>query len=219
LTLKKIHIFANQTVGINMNESKEYIIEVALKLFLQKSFKEVTMKEIVENTGLSKGAFYHYFTSKEQLFIEVLDQFFSIAVHNYESYSKESFYQFYHDYAGKIHDLNVQLLKKFHMDSSDETFNMNYFMLIFDALNMFPDYRDRMDVAMSQEIEIWANAIKNARARGEIKTDMTDEELAKTFMYLSDGISIHMVMRKHKISEMVNTFLNLWDKIYKLIKT
>ena len=58
-----------------MNQTKEHIITVACELFLQKSFKEVTMKEIVKQTGLSKGAFYHYFESKEQLFQEVLDFF------------------------------------------------------------------------------------------------------------------------------------------------
>ena len=53
-------------------KSKEHILITAFSLFLQKSFKEVTMKEIVKETGLSKGAFYHYFESKEQLFLELL---------------------------------------------------------------------------------------------------------------------------------------------------
>ena len=60
-----------------MTKTKEYIMDVALKLFLQKNFKEVTMKEIVEKTGLSKGAFYHYFKSKEKFFLEVINNFFS----------------------------------------------------------------------------------------------------------------------------------------------
>ncbi|MDR1171774.1 MAG: TetR/AcrR family transcriptional regulator [Bacteroidales bacterium] len=28
-------------------------------------YKEVAMKDIVDNAGLSKGAFYHYFDSRE----------------------------------------------------------------------------------------------------------------------------------------------------------
>jgi len=44
-----------------MSDTKTHILMVSLKLFLQKNFKEVTMKEIVKETGLSKGAFYHYF--------------------------------------------------------------------------------------------------------------------------------------------------------------
>ena len=71
-----------------MNDSKEHIITVASRLFLQKSYKEVTMKDIVDATGLSKGAFYYYFSSKEQLFFEVLDFFFTgVMSHDYNSYS------------------------------------------------------------------------------------------------------------------------------------
>ena len=56
-----------------VNTTKEHILNVCTHLFLQKGFKEVTMKEIVEKTGMSKGAIYHYFNSKEQLFLEVIN--------------------------------------------------------------------------------------------------------------------------------------------------
>ena len=56
-----------------MKDTKEHILMIAGQLFLQKSFKEVTMQEIVKETGLSKGAFYHYFTGKDELFLEVLN--------------------------------------------------------------------------------------------------------------------------------------------------
>jgi len=63
-----------------MNEAKEHILRTSLLLFLQKSYKEVTMREIVEKTALSKGAFYHYFSSKEQLFKEIVLMFLAWAL-------------------------------------------------------------------------------------------------------------------------------------------
>ena len=86
-----------------MKESKEHILKVAFYLFLQKGFKEVTMKEIVEKTGLSKGAFYHYFKSKEQLFFEVNDYFLTILAEvHYKQFSQSSLRQFYKDYLDRI---------------------------------------------------------------------------------------------------------------------
>ncbi len=41
--------------------TREHILKVSLYLFLQKGFKEVTMREIVEKSEMSKGAIYHYF--------------------------------------------------------------------------------------------------------------------------------------------------------------
>jgi AcrR family transcriptional regulator len=46
-----------------MSDSRTHILETAANLFMQKSYKEVTMKEIVDKTGLSKGAFYLHFRS------------------------------------------------------------------------------------------------------------------------------------------------------------
>jgi TetR/AcrR family transcriptional regulator, transcriptional repressor for nem operon len=206
-----------------MNDSKEHIIKIACKLFLRKSFKEVTMKELVKSTGLSKGAFYHYFESKEQLFLAVLEYFFStIMVHNYSNYSKESFYQFYNDYANEIKSYTRVYLTEFlDEDESDVEageFTMNYFTLAFDALKLFPEFRERLVIEQKQEQKIWTDVIADARIKGEIRSAMTDEEIAQLFIFSSDGVAMHMVMAGMRVEEMVEPFMNLWNKLYDQIK-
>ncbi|HAZ01695.1 MAG: hypothetical protein A2W90_15940 [Bacteroidetes bacterium GWF2_42_66] len=201
-----------------MNDSKEHIILIASRLFLQKSFKEVTMKEIVEKTGLSKGAFYHYFDSKEQLFCEVLDYFFQSVSRNYENYSKESFYQFYNDYIKETISLTKNYLDKFENELSEISLTMNYFSLIFDALKLYPEFREKVIEGFNQEINYWIKAIERAREKGEIKTTMTDKEIAETFMYLSDGVGMHMIMRGVDIENVVKPFQILWDRLYEQMK-
>ena len=49
---------------------------MALLLFLEKGYKDVSYQELVKKTGLSKGAIYHYFASKEELLVAVFDMFF-----------------------------------------------------------------------------------------------------------------------------------------------
>lgn len=46
------------------NDTRQKIIEVAAKLFLKKGFDKTTMRDIVENLNMSKGAIYHHFKSK-----------------------------------------------------------------------------------------------------------------------------------------------------------
>jgi AcrR family transcriptional regulator len=201
-----------------MNESKEHIILVASRLFLQKSFKEVTMKEIVEKTGLSKGAFYHYFESKEQLFLEVLEYFFRSVSRNYERYSKESLRGFCQDYINESISLSKKYLAHFKDELSESSITMNYFSLMFDALKLFPEFRQKLIDAFNQEIDYWTKAVERARASGEIKTAMTDREVGEIFMYLSDGVGMHMIMRGTDIENMVRPFEKLWDKFYEQIK-
>ena len=52
---------------IKSKRSKDQIIQVALSLFSNKGYNETTMADLVEATGLSKGAVYHHFKSKEEI--------------------------------------------------------------------------------------------------------------------------------------------------------
>ena len=202
-----------------MNDSKEYIVTIASRLFLQKSYKEVTMKELVEKTGLSKGAFYHYFESKEQLFLAVLDYFFTnVMRRGYEKYSRDSFYRFYHDYAREIKEYSDKYIQKFKGEESESEFNLNYFTLAFDALKLFPDFKERMIAEQHKEFQIWEEVLRNARQKGEIKSVLTDNEIARIFIYISDGAAMHKIMEGVRIVDMIQPFLVLWDKLYETIK-
>ncbi len=124
-----------------MYNTREYIVLIASRLFLQKSYKEVTMKELVDKTGMSKGAFYHYFKSKEQVFLESLEFFVKALERKYSSYSKDSLKQFYNDYLDETVSLSRGYFLKFENEFSESQFTINHFALIFDALRLFPDYR------------------------------------------------------------------------------
>jgi AcrR family transcriptional regulator len=50
---------------------KEKIIETSIELFDQKGFKETAVQEIVESLEVTKGAFYYYFKSKEELLRDI----------------------------------------------------------------------------------------------------------------------------------------------------
>ncbi len=49
------------------------ILQAAEKCFSKKSFSETGVEDICEEAGISKGAFYHHFKTKQQLFLELLD--------------------------------------------------------------------------------------------------------------------------------------------------
>jgi AcrR family transcriptional regulator len=53
-------------------QKRMYILETARKVFMEKGFKNVTMKDIVEACDISRGGLYLYFASTEEIFMEVL---------------------------------------------------------------------------------------------------------------------------------------------------
>lgn len=59
-------------MGEKSLQKKKYILDTARKVFVEKGFKNVTMKDIVEACEISRGGLYLYFDSTEQILMEVL---------------------------------------------------------------------------------------------------------------------------------------------------
>lgn len=59
-------------------ERKEQILDAATEVFAQKGFDHARMDDIVEETGLSKGALYWYFKSKDDIIFAIMDRLFQL---------------------------------------------------------------------------------------------------------------------------------------------
>ncbi len=55
---------------------KRQILEAAMKVFSRQGFHEARMDDIVQESGLSKGALYWYFKSKDEVIMAILDSLF-----------------------------------------------------------------------------------------------------------------------------------------------
>lgn len=55
-------------------ETVRKILDTAERLFIEKGYERASLQEIIDETGLSKGAIYHHFASKEDIFYSVCDR-------------------------------------------------------------------------------------------------------------------------------------------------
>lgn len=55
-------------------ETVRKILDTAERLFIEKGYEHASLQDIIQETGLSKGAIYHHFTSKEDIFYFVCDR-------------------------------------------------------------------------------------------------------------------------------------------------
>ncbi|MFK4315075.1 MULTISPECIES: TetR/AcrR family transcriptional regulator [unclassified Bacillus (in: firmicutes)] len=51
-----------------MNKKKKYVIDKAHELFIEKGYHATSIQDILNHSGISKGSFYNYFSSKGELF-------------------------------------------------------------------------------------------------------------------------------------------------------
>ncbi|WP_409305198.1 TetR/AcrR family transcriptional regulator [Peribacillus sp. SCS-155] len=54
---------------------KEKITEHSIRLFEKKGFTETSIQDIVESIGVTKGTFYYYFSSKEELLMDIHNRY------------------------------------------------------------------------------------------------------------------------------------------------
>ena len=59
-------------MGEKSVQKKQHILDTARKVFEEKGFKNVTMKDIVEACEISRGGLYLYFENTEQILLEIL---------------------------------------------------------------------------------------------------------------------------------------------------
>ena len=53
---------------------KEQILNAALKVFKANELEKATMDEIAKEADFGKATLYYYFSSKEEIFIEILNR-------------------------------------------------------------------------------------------------------------------------------------------------
>jgi len=60
---------------VNLKHDKEKAVQIGLNLFCSKGYTNVGLDEICQTTGMTKGAFYNAFESKEAFLLETLASF------------------------------------------------------------------------------------------------------------------------------------------------
>ncbi|MCK5028032.1 MAG: TetR/AcrR family transcriptional regulator [Bacteroidales bacterium] len=199
-----------------MNTTKEHIILTSFKLFIQKGFKEVTMSMLVKATGLSKGAFYHYFENKEQLFIETLDNlFFSIAPFNEEMIinPKVSFFDYMQMYIDNVKKM-AQMITNY---LGNEASGMGYYRLMLDVANYAPEFHKKIEKSNDNELAFWKRIVENGVKSGELREDLDQELIANQFQWIQDGIALNSIF-SGSLEPMFKNLEKVFSQLYSLIK-
>jgi hypothetical protein len=102
-------------------------------------------------------------------------------------------------------------------DDHSGEIGLNYYTLIFDAIKHVPGFKHRINEMQLKELAIWQNAVAGARQRGEIRSAMDDEQIARIFIYTNDGVSIRVLM-EGTFHTMEPVLLKLWDALYEDLK-
>jgi AcrR family transcriptional regulator len=60
-------------------ERPQELLEAALAVFSQRGFRSTRLDDVADAAGVTKGAIYHYFDTKEELLLSVIEHYQSLA--------------------------------------------------------------------------------------------------------------------------------------------
>ncbi len=104
------------------NARKEEIINACEKLYKTKSFKDITLKDISNETSFTRTSIYNYFQTKEEIFLALLQREYELwnaelseIMHKFPALTKDEFA----DKLAKTLENRAQLLKIMSMNHYD----------------------------------------------------------------------------------------------------
>lgn len=185
-------------------ETKKAIFESAISLFKEKGFENVYIDEITAKAGTSKGSFYTYFKSKDEVIFEhynKIDEHYDIV---YRALPTEL-------------DCSIKLLAvlKEGLIFTEKLGHKFLSIVLYSQLSNLDD--DATSIIMGKERTIYQivnQLIKEGREKGEFNPPVSSEELAEMLLCFYKGLYLDWCLTRGKFpfiergEKQLKTFIN-----------
>ena len=163
--------------------TKRKILEAAAKCFSEGGYAKTTMDRIAEEAGVSKGALYWHFKSKEELFVELKQR--SIA--NVRKQFEKLFSQ------KKPFDAKLRGAIGLYLSSlvpeNREVARLNAEFLA--EAPKIPKLNDMLKDQYEMFRGLFASTIEEAIEKGELRGDIDPEIVSMILLAVLDGLELH----------------------------
>ena len=166
------------TMGKKGDETKRLILEKAMALFAKKGFKNVTMKDICIDTGLSRGGLYRHYESTNQIFSEIIDILMNTQDNELSSKIENEVP------APVILDEILERYKKEMLDSSG---SLSIAILEFYSENQSSGNDNVLFEQYLYSKDMWSNFISYGVNRGEFN-NVNSEEIIDLIIFYYQGV-------------------------------
>lgn len=160
-------------------QTKKRVLAGAKEIFHRRGFSGTSINDLIRETGVKKGNLYHYFSSKEELGIEVLNQ------------ARENFFQFL-ELSLRGDSPAAQLANHFHAIARyHENRNLAGGCIFGNTALEMSDHSERYRSVIHAVFEEWRRRIREILERavssGEGRTGIDPEAMARHVIATIEG--------------------------------
>ena len=198
-----------------MTSTKEHILFTALKLILKKGYGDVTMNELVEASGMSKGAFYHYFKSKDEIYFETLEKYFFSYMASFDlTYNKALSFR---SNLLQVFTMFIEFASEIERMIGPENPMISYYHTLLEGAIRSNEIKQKVSNYYDFWISRIAGWVELAQSNNEIDPELDPEILSKHISGLMEGIMI-IYSFQNKEKNLEKYFNNIFYQFFELIK-
>lgn len=182
-------------MGKKGDATKKLIREKSLSLFAEKGFKNVTMKDICVQTGLSRGGLYRHYDSTHQIFSEIIDSLMNAQDNEFSEKMRNGVP------APKMLD---EILERYKQEMLDTNNSLSLAIFEFYSENQSSIGSNALEKQYIASVNAWKEFMSYGIQREEFKK-VDCEELIDIIIFSYQGVRIYssLLSSNEKIAERV----------------
>lgn len=210
--------FCAKIKKIMRKSNKETLYKAAFRLFLVKQFEGVSLSDIENESGLTRGAIFYYAKDKKDLFHDIIKHFvidrqnISAKVNSSDYTSVRDYINLYIKGVKETMDSLYELLP----DMSRDNASRAYVSTILEASTFFPDVNTWYRHNVNNDISMWVSVLHKGVENGEIREDIDFLNSAKQFVCIYYGLTLmNSFSDGLNTNQLLEQMLNFYDFIKK----
>ena len=161
-------------------KTRAFIKETARKLFASRGFKEVTMKDICEACGLSRGGLYRYFGSTREIFEEM---FRELAAGNEKNFFSRM------ENGESARQILEDILEQGCLEMEDSKASLSLAIYEYSQVSRSDFWEKQVQVSHQK----WIRFLEYGISRGEFNK-VSPEQITDLYLYAYQGVRMWSVI-------------------------
>lgn len=187
-------------------KNRQRIIDAGLEIIMKKGYHNTGLNEILNNVGLPKGSFYHYFESKDEFVLAIIKQY------------SETYNNFYKQALSDTSEQPIKRIINFFKESTKlaKQNKCQGGCLIGNLAQELSDQNERFRISTSEVMKNWEEMIQKcleeAVLKGELRKNTNTKELSGFILDSWEGAN--MRMKTERSIEPLQRFIKHIEKFF-----
>ncbi|AFA50070.1 TetR/AcrR family transcriptional regulator [Acetobacterium woodii] len=191
-------------------KTKEQLLHQAVIMFIENGYDNTSINDITSACNITKGAFYHHFKNKDDVFIQAIQVIIEeikiwtdkkiSSSDNIKELIQNSF-----DYSGY-----------FSYSKYYDNVNSDTYLVLIDSIKKFPEFKTKVADYIYGGIPLIEEKFREAQQNGEVKKDIDPHFLALQIAVLVEGLMFACAVTGTEASLIMNgkkIAQNIWTMI------